>query len=343
MAETPRIVVTNPVFPETRALLAQRATVTVNEALEPWSYDEVRQRCGDAVGLLAFMTDRIDAAFLTACPRLRVVGAALKGCDNIDVEAATNAGVWLTIVPDLLTVPTAELAIGLMLSLGRNIVAGDLGIKKNGFHGWRAQLYGAGLAGTTVGIVGFGLVGRAIAERLAGFQCRLLAFDQHASETLAKSWPDVTMAGFEEVIANSDYVVLALPLTPDTRHIINAEAIAAMKPGTRLVNPARGSLVHETAVADAIARGHLSGYAADVFECEDWALEDRPTRIDPRLTTSSAPTVFTPHIGSGVTDIRREIELSAARSILDVLAGRIPSGAVNDPSKQFAHAQSRTR
>lgn len=343
MAEMPRIVVTNPVFPETRALLAEHATVTVNEALEPWPYDEVRQRCQDAVGLLAFMTDRIDAAFLAACPRLRVVGAALKGCDNIDVEAATNAGVWLTVVPDLLTVPTAELAIGLMLSLGRNIVAGDLGIKKNGFHGWRAQLYGAGLAGTTVGIVGFGLVGRAIAERLVGFQCRLLAFDQYASETLAKSWPYVTMASFEDVIANSDYVVLALPLTPDTRHIINSEAIAGMKPGMRLVNPARGSLVDETAVADAIARGHLSGYAADVFECEDWALEDRPTRIDPRLTTSSAPTVFTPHIGSGVTDIRREIELTAARSILDVLAGRIPSGAVNDPSKQFAHAQSRSR
>jgi phosphonate dehydrogenase len=289
------------------------------------------------------MTDRIDAAFLAACPRLRVIGAALKGFDNIDVEAATNAGVWLTIVPDLLTVPTAELAIGLMLSLGRNIVAGDIGIKKNGFHGWRAQLYGAGLAGATVGIVGFGLVGRAIAERLVGFQCRLLACDQSASEALTKSWPHVTMASFEDVTANSDYVVLALPLTASTRHIVNSEAIAGMKPGARLVNPARGSLVDETAVADAIARGHLSGYAADAFECEDWALEDRPTCIDPRLTTSLAPTVFTPHIGSGVTDVRREIELSAARSILDVLAGRIPSGAVNDPGRQFAHAQSRSR
>jgi phosphonate dehydrogenase len=343
MAETPEIVVTNPVFPETRALLEQRATLVVNETLEPWPYDEVRQRCRDAVGLLAFMTDRIDAAFLAACPRLRVIGAALKGCDNIDVEAATNAGVWLTIVPDLLTVPTAELAIGLMLSLGRNIVAGDLGIKKNGFHGWRAQHYGAGLAGATVGLVGFGLVGRAIAERLVGFQCRLLAFDHHAPEALKKSWPYVTMTRLEDVIANSDYVVLALPLTADTRHIINSEAIAGMKPGARLVNPSRGSLVDETAVADAIARGHLSGYAADVFECEDWALEDRPTHIDPRLTTSSAPTVFTPHIGSGVIDVRREIELSAARSIVDVLAGRIPSGAVNDPGKQLAYAQSRSR
>ena len=343
LTEKPKIVVTNPVFPETRALLEQHAIVEINTALEPWPYEEVRQRCRDASGLLAFMTDRIDEDFLAACPRLRIIGAALKGFDNIDVEAATNAGVWLAIVPDLLTVPTAELAIGLMLSLGRNIVAGDRKIKQHGFHGWRAELYGAGLAGATVGIVGFGFVGRAIAERLVGFQCRLLAHDLSISAALAKSSPQVTMTSFEDVIASSDYVVLALPLTADTRHIINSRTIARMKPGARLVNPARGSLVDEAAVADAIARGHLSGYAADAFECEDWALEDRPSCIDPRLTSSSAPTVFTPHIGSGITEVRRKIELSAARSVLDVIAGREPFGAVNDPGKQFVHAQSRAR
>jgi phosphonate dehydrogenase len=132
-------------------------------------------------------------------------------------------------------------------------------------------------------------------------------------------------------------------LTAETRHIVNSKTVAAMKPGARLVNPARGSLVDEAAVADAVACGHLSGYAADAFECEDWALEDRPRRIDPRLTSPSAPTVFTPHIGSGVTEVRREIELSAARSILDVLAGRIPFGAVNDPRKLVVHAQSPAR
>ena len=343
MAGKPKIVATNPIFAETRTLLESHATVEINPALEPWPYEEVRRRCHDAVGLLAFMTDRIDADFLAACPTLRVVGAALKGFDNIDVQAATNAGVWLTIVPDLLTVPTAELAIGLMLSLGRNIVAGDRNIKQHGFHGWRAELYGTGLAGTTVGIVGFGLVGRAIAERLAGFQCRLLAYDKSISAALAKSYPQVTMTSFDDAIANSDYVVLALPLTADTRHIISSRTIATMKPGARLVNPARGSLVDETAVADAIEHGHLSGYAADTFECEDWALEERPASIDPRLVGSSAPTVFTPHIGSGVTEIRREIELSAARSILDVLAGRIPMGAVNHPSRQSIHAQSGAR
>jgi phosphonate dehydrogenase len=344
LAGKPKIVATNPVFPETRTLLEEHAMLDVNPVLEPWAYEEVRRRCRDAAGLLAFMTDRIDADFLAACPNLRVIGAALKGFDNIDVQAATDAGVWLTIVPDLLTVPTAELAIGLMLSLGRNIVAGDRNIKRHGFRGWRAELYGAGLAGTTVGIIGFGLVGRAIAQRLTAFECRLVAYDQSVSAALVESWrPLVTMTSFQEIIVSSDYIVLALPLTAETRHIINSRTIAEMKPGARLVNPARGSLVDETAVADAIAREHLSGYAADVFECEDWALKDRPAGIDPRLADSSAPTVFTPHIGSGVVEIRRQIELSAARSILDALAGRVPFGAVNNPGKQSDHAQSGAR
>lgn len=337
MTGKPKVVVTNPIFAETKALLDQHATVLVNTSLEPWPYDEIRAICADAAGVMAFMTDRIDAAFIADCPKLRVIGAALKGADNIDVDAATDAGVWLTIVPDLLTIPTAELAIGLMLSLGRNIVAGDRSIKARGFRGWRAQLYGAGLHGATVGIVGFGLVGRAIAERLAGFGCRLLAYDQSApqklvDQKLADNVPHVTATSLNDLIAASDYVVLALPLTAETQHIIDARAIAAMKPGARLVNPARGSLVDEAAVADAIERGHLAGYAADVFECEDWARDDRPAHIDARLISPSAPTVLTPHIGSGVTQVRREIELSAARSIIDVLSGRVPDGALNNPS-----------
>ena len=332
MTGKPKVVVTNPVFAETKALLDRHATVLVNTSLEPWPYDEVRAICADAAGVMAFMTDRIDAAFIADCTKLRVIGAALKGADNIDVDAATDAGVWLTIVPDLLTVPTAELAIGLMLSLGRNIVAGDRSIKARGFRGWRAQLYGSGLSGATVGIVGYGLVGRAIAQRLAGFGCRLLAYDLSAMQKPAEPSPDVAATGFDELLAASDYVVLALPLTAETQHIIDARAIAAMKPGARLVNPARGSLVDEAAVADAIERGHLAGYAADVFECEDWARDDRPAHIDARLISPSAPTVLTPHIGSGVTQVRREIELSAARSIIDALSGRAPEGALNNPS-----------
>src|SRR5262245_16972069 len=329
-----KVVVSNQIFPETRALLAGHAELDVNEASDPWPWPEVQRRCRDAAALLAFMTDRLDHDFFAACPQLRVVGAALKGCDNIDVAAAERAGVWVTIVPDLLTVPTAELAIGLMLAAGRRIVAGDRRIRAGGFAGWRPALYGLGLADATVGIVGFGKVGQAIAGRLAPFRCRLLAFD-----TWPPASPLVTVAGLESLLERSDYVVLSLPLTPATLHIVDRTAIARMKPGALLINTARGSLVDEAAVADAIETGQLSGYAADVFECEDWARPDRPALIEPRLVAQDAPTVLTPHLGSAVEAVRRKIELAAARSIIEALAGREPSGAVNRPLPRYANAQ----
>lgn len=332
MADKPLVVVTNRCFPETLAALAPFAEVEANPGPEPWTNGEVIRRCGPASAVMAFMTDRIDAAFIEACPRLRVIGAALKGYDNIDVAAAERAGVWVTIVPDLLTVPTAELAIGLTLSLSRHLVRADRLIRERGFHGWRPNLYGRGLDGARVGIVGFGRVGQAIAERLLGFGCRLAANDERAGvpPELARV---VTQVGLADLLSTSDIIVLALPLTAGTLHIIDAAAISRMKPGALLVNPARGSLVDEKAVADALAGGKLGGYAADVFECEDWARQDRPQGIDPRLTAPGAPTVLTPHLGSAVEPVRREIERSAARSIVEALSGAVPVEAVNRPPR----------
>lgn len=339
----PKVVVTNRIFPETRALLASHAELDVNEAVEPWPYREVRERCRDADGILAFMTDRVDAGFLAACPDLKVIGAALKGYDNIDADAAAKAGVWVTIVPDLLTVPTAELAIGLILSLGRHIVTADARIRGRGFAGWRPELYGAGIADATVGIAGLGHVGRAIATRLVPFGCRLLGYDLAASTLPASLAEHLERVDFDALLARSDYLVLALPLTPATQLLMDEAAIARMKPGARLVNPARGSLVDEAAVADALESGRLAGYAADVFECEDWARDDRPAGIEPRLTAPGARTVLTPHIGSAVADVRREIELSAARNIVVALSGRVPPDAVNAPTERSVDAQPRAR
>lgn len=327
----PRVVVTNRAFPETLALLSTHAAVDANPSVEPWPGEEVQAHSRNATALLAFMTDRLDRDFFTACPALRVVGAALKGYDNIDVDAATEAGVWVTIVPDLLTVPTAELAIGLMLALSRHIVAGDRNIRECGFHGWRPQFYGAGLSGATVGIVGLGRVGGAIAERLVPFGCRLLAYDPSIRQPLPALAPHLALTELSTVLAEADFLVLALPLTPATRHLINGEAIDRMKHGARIINSARGSVVDEASVASAIAAGKLAGYAADVFECEDWSRLDRPRCIDPRLRAIGAPTVLTPHLGSAVADIRREIELTAAQSIVDVLTGCVPRNAVNMP------------
>lgn len=323
--ELPKVVATNRVFAETRALFDGRAAFEAPEGDAPLAGAALADALRDADAMMAFMTDRVDAALLAGCPRLRVIGAALKGHDNIDLAAAEAAGVTVCIVPDLLTVPTAELAIGLMLALGRHVLAADRAIREEGFPGWRPRFYGTGIAGTTVGLIGQGAVGRAIAARLAGFDCRVLSHDPGRGDD---------PGALDALLAESDWVVLAAPLTPANLHLIGAEALARMKPGALLVNPARGSLVDETAVADALETGRLAGYAADVFECEDAINPDRPATVPARLAAAGAPTVLTPHIGSAVEGVRREIERAAATAILDALSGRAPGGRVAGPERR---------
>ena len=165
----PKVVLTHWVHPEIIELLSASADVIPNTTRETLPRSEVIARAKDADALMAFMPDSIDSAFLEECPKLRVIGAALKGYDNFDVNACTRHGVWLTIVPDLLTIPTAELTIGLLLGLTRHMLEGDRQIRSGHFQGWRPTLYGSGLTGKTLGIIGMGAVGRAIAQRLAGF------------------------------------------------------------------------------------------------------------------------------------------------------------------------------
>ncbi|MGF1576259.1 MAG: phosphonate dehydrogenase [Cyanophyceae cyanobacterium] len=330
-----KVVATNRIFPETRDLLSRQAQVISSPSETPLDRQQTLAAARDADGLMVFMPDLIDAEFLAACPQLRVIGAALKGYDNIDIEAATQAGIWVTIVPDLLTAPTAELAIGLMLALGRQLVTADQTMRTEHFEGWRPRFYGAGLAGTVVGLIGFGAVGQAIAARLQGFDCKVLAYDPALSSASASSSlvssSIAHSAPLDNLLQQSDWLVLALPLTPATYHLIDAQALAQMKPGSRLINPARGSLVDEEAVADALESGHLAGYAADVFACEDWARADRPLTIPPRLIALGSQTVLTPHLGSAVVEARRAIEQAAAESILAVLANQDPPRAVNRP------------
>ncbi|MDP2409210.1 MAG: phosphonate dehydrogenase [Pseudolabrys sp.] len=323
MTAPPRILVTNWAYPETLQQLAAAGTVDANPERTVWPREEIIRRAAEADAIMAFMPDCIDAAFLKHCAKLRVVACALKGFDNFDVASCTAAGVWLAIVPDLLTEPTAELGVGLAIGLGRMIRDGDAIVRAGQFEGWRPVLYGTGLHKSTVTIIGMGKVGCAIAQRLSGFGCTLLGVDPGAEMP-----PGVTGRDLRSALAESDYVVLAAPLTPASHHLIGKAALAAMKPGALLINIGRGSVVDENAVADALEQGRLGGYAADVFEMEDWALPDRPLTIDPRLRTHPR-TLFTPHLGSAVAQVRRAIEARAVVNILDALAGRRPRDAIN--------------
>lgn len=332
---------TNRAFPETLALLGQAGEVAACETLEPMSRERLLREAAEAEALMVFMTDLVDEALLDGAPRLKVVGAALKGFDNIDVAACRRRGVQVTIVPDLLTVPTAELAVGLMIGLARHLRAGDRLVREGAFTGWRPWLYGTGLAGSTVGIVGLGRVGRAIAERLAGFGCRLLGCDPAAAAAPAGQGAapcGLEVARFGTLLAEADFLVLAAPLTPQSLGLLDRDALARMKPGAYLVNCARGSLVEEAAVADALESGRLAGYAADVFAFEDWARPDRPTAIEPRLLAAER-SLLTPHLGSAVEAVRREIELAAACNILAALRGETPPDAVAPPGGPAAERE----
>ena len=326
----PEILVTNPIHPEVLARLEAVGRVRVNTDAEPWTPAELAARARHADAIMGFMTDTVDAGLLAAAPHLRVVACALKGFDSYDVAACTRAGVWVSIVPDLLTEPTAELGLGLAISLARNIPQGDAIVRSGQFHGWRARLYGTGLAGATVAVVGLGRVGAAIIGRLSGFGCaRILGVDPSAR------LPGVESVDLHQAIAAADFVFVAAPLVPGSRHLLDAAALANCKPGQFIINVGRGSVVCEEAIASALEAGRIAGYAADVFEFEDWALPDRPLVVPSRLR-SLGNTLFTPHLGSAVRDVRIAIEHRAADNIIAVLESREPPDAINRPERVAA-------
>jgi phosphonate dehydrogenase len=327
----PKAVLSHWVHPEVIEFLSGTCEVVANESRGTWSRDEVLRRAQDAQAFMAFMPDCVDAAFLDACPQLKVVGAALKGYDNLDADACERRGVWLTIVPDLLTIPTAELTHGLMIALARNMLPSDRYLRSGQFQGWEPRFYGQSIDGSTVGIVGMGAVGQALAKRLIGYDADVVYFDRKPLSAGQDEALRVRPVELHELLAVSDFVVSILPLNQATVHLINRDALASMKPGSYLINTGRGSTVDEVAVAQALETGRLKGYAADVFEFEDWARGDRPREIPGALLTQPDKTCFTTHIGSAVERVRFEIAMEAAVNIAQALRGEKPKGAVNSP------------
>lgn len=309
-----RIVVSQPVHAEVLARLQSAGEVVMNPGPEPWSDTQLAAQLREADAWMAFMTDRIDESTLAQAQRLRTVACALKGFDNFDLAACARAGVQVSFVPDLLTEPTAELAIGLAIAAARHVIEGDRRVRA-GYAGWRPALYGTGLHGSTVAVVGLGAVGRAVVDRLQGFGCaEILGVDPSRHD------PRTRAAGLDEALRAAHYVLLAVPLTASTRHLVDADALSSSREGQLLVNVGRGSVVDEQAVLAALQSGRLGAYAADVFEMEDWNLPDRPSAI-PQALLRHPRTVFTPHLGSAVREVRQAIERRAAENLLAALAG----------------------
>ena len=270
-----------------------------------------------ASGLLTMVTDKIDAEVLDAAgPELKIVANMAVGYDNIDVPAAVERGVTVTNTPGVLDETVADLAMALLLSTVRRVAEGDRFIRSGTEWIWGPQSF-EGLdisAGATLGIVGLGRIGMATARRAAAFGMDIVATGSRASSGEAAA-VGIRPATLAEVIEHSDVVSLHAPLTADTRHMIGAKQLAAMKPGSYLLNTARGPLVNEEALADSLQAGHLGGAGLDVHEHEP--------EINERLR-GMENVVLLPHIGSAGDATRRKMAGLAFENLVAVLSGKDP-------------------
>jgi glyoxylate reductase len=261
----------------------------------------------DADALVCLLMDRIDGAVLARAPKLRVVANCAVGYDNVDLAAATAVGVAVTNTPDVLTEATAELAFALMLAAARRLPEGERLVRSGTWEGWRLdQLLGVQLLGKTLGIIGMGRIGQAVARRAAAFGMHIIHAD--AGQPV------------EPVFEQADVVSLHCPLTPQTRHLVDRARLARMKPTAILVNTARGGCVDAGALAEALTEGRIFAAGLDVFEGEP--------EIDARLL--AAPRlVLAPHIGSATTEARTSMAQLCADAVLAVLSGERPKNLVN--------------
>ena len=275
----------------------------------------------DAV--MTMVVDRITPAMLAAAPRLRIVANMAVGYDNVDPAAAAEAGVWVTNTPGVLAETTADLAFALLLAAARRVVEADRDTRAGGWKTWSPTAFlGTDLFGATLGIVGLGEIGEAVARRARGFRMRILYHSRTRKPALEADL-GLEFRDLHSLLADSDFVSLHTPLTPQTRHLLGPAAFAAMKPGAILVNTARGGIVDQDALVEALRSGSLGGAALDVTDPEPLPLR-HPLYSFPNV-------IITPHIGSASRATRARMAEMAAANILAVLAGSEPPNPVNRP------------
>ncbi len=336
----PKVFYTHWVPEDGESLLRPCCRIVRHRLKRPPTSEEIVAGAHNAWALCCSVRDHVGASVLEACPGLAIVSSFGRGHDNIDVETATRLGVWVSTIEFALTEPVADMAWALLLALARKLLPGDRIVRSRGFRGWdpRPPAFGCRVAGGTLGVIGMGQVGQAVARRARGFSMRTLYWQPDRLTQAEEAALGVTWVSKPQLLAASDFVALCTPLTSDTYHQIGARELQAIKEGALLVNISRGSEVDEKAVAAALEGGRLGGYAADVFELEDIPPVDgeRPIRIPEALLRQTAKTVFSPHASTAILETRTEIAKAQARPILDLLAGRRPTGAVNEPAEPRA-------
>ncbi len=317
----PKALATRPLFSQARAILEQYCEVEYWMEPQRIPRTELLERARDKDALVCLLTERVDQELLDAAPRLRIAATVSVGYDNIDVAACTRRRVIATNTPGVLDETTADFAWTLLMAIARRLVEGDSWTRSGTWPGWDLdQLLGADVHGKTLGIVGLGRIGRAVARRARGFDMRVLYFDPLRLSPEIESELRVEFVPLDDLLRQSDFVTLHVPLTPDTRHLISTGAFRKMKPTAYLINTTRGPVVDEAALADALEERRIAGAALDVYE--------REPEVHPALILRK-DVILAPHLGSASIETRTRMAVMAATNVAALVEGRRPANALN--------------
>jgi glyoxylate reductase len=319
----PRVFITQPVAASAIARLQSLAQVEWNrDATHIMTKEELVAAIRDCDIVFCLLSDRIDAEVIAAAPSLRMIATMKITPSDIDVAAASERHILVTVVPPIVTEATADLHFAILLAVARRIVEGDQLVRAGVFPGAQSMhLMGAGVWGKTIGLVGGGgRIGRAVARRARGFSMRALYWGPRRIPEDDERELDLAYAPLDQLLANSDFVSLHAPLKPETVHLIGARELRLMKPGAFLVNTARGPIVDEQALVEALEERRIAGAALDVFERE-------PEVEEALLSMSNV--VLTPHLGSAVTEAREAMANIVVDNIAAVVAGQRPPNCWN--------------
>jgi glyoxylate reductase len=321
----PTVLISRPLPEEAINLARSRASVDLHTGSRPLTKAELIARLRGRQGLVCQITDTVDAEVLAACPGLRVVANVAVGYNNIDVTAASRAGVVVTNTPDVLTETTADFTWTLLMATARRLVEADRYVRDGRFTQWELMLLiGGDVHGKTLGVVGFGRIGRAVARRALGFDMRVLYYDAAPPAAHVERELRARRTELATLLQESDFVSIHTPLLPETRHLIGAEALRRMKRTAYLINASRGPVLDEAALVTALKEHWIAGAGLDVYEEEP--------KVHPELA-GLPNVVLAPHIASASHDTRIKMASLAVENCLVVLEGGTPPTPVNPEAR----------
>ncbi|MGB2590939.1 MAG: D-glycerate dehydrogenase [Candidatus Acidiferrum sp.] len=316
----PKVLATRPLFPAAQEILNANCEMEYWTKPERIPKEELLRRVKDKEGLVCLLTEKVNLELLSAAPKLRIAANVAVGFDNIDVDVCTKRGVVATNTPGVLDETTADFAWTLLMAVSRRLIEGENLARSGNWKGWDLdQLVGTDVWGKTLGIVGFGRIGKAMARRALGFQMKVVYADAVRAPEAVEKELKATYRGMTDLLAESDFVSVHVPLLPETRGLFDAPRFFKMKPTAFLINTSRGPVVDEAALVHALESGKIAGAALDVFENEPF--------IHPGLKRPNV--VLAPHIASASVETRTKMACMAAENVVALFKGQRPANMLN--------------